>query len=515
MSAAARAAGLPIVAFALLCALLLAVPGSTVTTAYVNDLFIFLDGAHRVAAGQVPNRDFHTALGPLVYYVPAAGLLLSGSLAGAMPAAMALFTAALAPAIAYVLASRLRPLFALPLGVFLVLVLAVPTNLGEAVTSLSFAMFYNRVGWAALAALLVLYLPPRAAHPRRHVLDAAAAALLVLVLVYTKVSYALVGVAFLGFMLLDRGARRWVVIAALATAAAALAAELAWRGSLAHVEDVRLAARVSGTRGVIEHAGSFLRHLPDYALFGLLAGLALRRTRSPRDLLFFAFCAGAGLAIQVQNSQPWGIVTLHAGAAVAAQRLAGPGPAVAPALAVGTPLVLIALLLPTIVHNGMALGLHTVLAVAQPTERFGMPGFSGIKIGRVWSEAEVGYSRQYLETMQDGAQALASLGIPPERVTVTDFVSPFSAGLGLRPPRGDSSWLHWERNFDETNHVAPERLLGDALVVMEPKRGINAEAVWLVYGDFVEKNFAMVRETPFWRVHLRREARPHGVAGAR
>ena len=71
----------------LLCALLLAGPGRTVTTAYVNDLFIFLDGAHRVASGQVPNRDFHTALGPLVYYIPAAGLLLSGHLGAAMPLA--------------------------------------------------------------------------------------------------------------------------------------------------------------------------------------------------------------------------------------------------------------------------------------------------------------------------------------------------------------------------------------------------------------------------------------------
>src|SRR5918999_1256106 len=79
------------------CALLLALPGQTVVTKYVNDLVIFLDGAHRVASGQVPNRDFHTALGPLAYYVPAAGLLLSGSLGGAMPVGTALVLVAVAP----------------------------------------------------------------------------------------------------------------------------------------------------------------------------------------------------------------------------------------------------------------------------------------------------------------------------------------------------------------------------------------------------------------------------------
>ena len=103
-----------ILSMAAVCALLLALPGRTVTTAYLNDLFIFLDGAHRVVSGQVPNRDFHTALGPLVYYIPAAGLLLSGHLGAAMPLGTALFMVAIAPAMAHVLASRLRPAIALP-----------------------------------------------------------------------------------------------------------------------------------------------------------------------------------------------------------------------------------------------------------------------------------------------------------------------------------------------------------------------------------------------------------------
>jgi hypothetical protein len=50
-------------------ALLLALPGQTVATKYLNDLFVLLDSAYRVAGGQVPNRDFHTILGPLASYV--------------------------------------------------------------------------------------------------------------------------------------------------------------------------------------------------------------------------------------------------------------------------------------------------------------------------------------------------------------------------------------------------------------------------------------------------------------
>src|SRR3712207_5183767 len=129
---------LAVMAISVTCAALLSLPGETVTTKYLNDLFIFLDGAHRVAGGQVPNRDFHTALGPLNYYIPAVGSWLSGSLGGAMPVGIAVVILALAPVAAHVLATRLRPLIAVPLAACLILVAAVPINLGERLDELSF-----------------------------------------------------------------------------------------------------------------------------------------------------------------------------------------------------------------------------------------------------------------------------------------------------------------------------------------------------------------------------------------
>ena len=126
-----------LLAVAAVFALLMAVPGETVTTAYVNDLFIFLDGAHRIASGQIPNRDFHTALGPFTFYLPAVGFWLSGTLGGAMPTGMALLILVLALPIVHVLGSRLRPMIALAFGIFLLLILAVPMNLGESIASLS------------------------------------------------------------------------------------------------------------------------------------------------------------------------------------------------------------------------------------------------------------------------------------------------------------------------------------------------------------------------------------------
>ena len=59
----------------------------------------------------------------------------------------------------------------------------------------------------------------------------------------------------------------------------------------------------------------------DYVLLAIFAGLVLWQTRSLRDLLFFGICAGPGLIIQSQNAQPWGIITLFAGAAVGTEIL--------------------------------------------------------------------------------------------------------------------------------------------------------------------------------------------------
>src|SRR5438270_3090782 len=82
----ANAVAATIALIVVLGAVLLAAPGQTVSARYLNDLMVFLDGGHRIVSGQIPNRDFHTPLGPLVSLLPAAGLLLTGSRGAAMPA---------------------------------------------------------------------------------------------------------------------------------------------------------------------------------------------------------------------------------------------------------------------------------------------------------------------------------------------------------------------------------------------------------------------------------------------
>lgn len=490
--------------------LLLALPGQTVTTAYLNDLFIFLDGAHRIASGQVPNRDFHTALGPLSFYVPAFGYWISGSMGGAMPTAMAATTIGLALPMIHILGSRLRPAVAIPYGLFLLLIVAVPMNLGESIASLSFAMFYNRIGWAVLSTLLVMYLQPEKPHGRQHLLDALCAAALTLTLLYTKMTYGLVALAFLAFMLFDARQRRWVLWALGLLVLSALLIEAFWQSSIAHLEDLALAGRVSGTRGIVDLSLAFLRHLADYVLLAVFAALVLWRTRSLRDFLFFGICAGPGLMIQNQNSQPWGIITLFAGAAVATELLLRScrldDQAESGILARGAPLLLLAFLLPTSLHCFMALGVHSIAATTRTGEPFGLPRFGELRLTNLWMPGDRNFMTDYLMDTQEGARLLSELPVKPRNVSVLDFANPFSAGLDLPPSRGDYAWLHWGRNINDVHHLPPEQLLGEVDVLMVPKAGINGIPLRTLYGSYIQEAFDPIRYTDRWTVYKRREA---------
>ncbi|MBY3280083.1 MFS transporter [Rhizobium laguerreae] len=497
---------------AAICAAMLALPGRTINTAFINDVLIFIDGAHRIAVGQVPNRDFHTALGPLVFYIPALGYLLSGNFGAAIPMGMALLTVAFMPAMIRILLSRLSSHSAIALGIFLILILAVPINLGSPVRLLSFAMFYNRIGWVALGLILVMYLTPRSEAARNDVADSLATAFLLLVQFYTKATYGLCGVAFLIFLLLDRQQRSWILVSLLLTALAMIVIEFFWRGTLQHIEDLRAAARVSGDHDVRSILKNVRENLSDLVVFTVFALVAFWHIRSLRDLLYSGFCVGAGLAIINQNAHSWGIITLYCGAAVLAEKArrfqSGDQSAQMerPArLAAALPLLLIFFLLPPIVHHGEAIALHTALAAENVGKPLGPPLFEDVReIDPPGGEPD--FIQRYLDSIESGGALLQALPIPLERVFVLDFVNPFSAGLGIRPPTGDTAWFHWNRNINEKAYIPPEALFADVKIVMVPKTGINSLPLQELYGPFISKNFDMVQKTPEWTIYQRPQA---------
>ncbi|MDP2354465.1 MAG: hypothetical protein Q8M31_00145 [Beijerinckiaceae bacterium] len=501
-----------VIAMSVIGAVMLAAPAETVTTKYVNDLFVFLDGAWRIAQGQIPNRDFHSAMGPMVYVIPAVGYWLSGSMGAAMPWGMSLFILALSPVMAWTLASRLRPAIAAPFALYLILVLAAPANFGESVAELSFAMFYNRIGWVGLGLLLVYYLPPLQASRRQRLLDVICATLLITLLAYTKITYAAFAAAFVAFLFVA-SPRRWdAFVIGCAVLLVCAGVEAVWRGSASHVADLLEAARVSGNVSDVERYLSILMlNLADLTAYGVFAALIIWRTGRLRDLFFLAFCAGAGFLLIVQNFQHRGLVTLAAGAVVAAELVARrdrdkaewrPG-----ALVGGVHLLLLGFLLPTIVHTFGTLATHTTLALTKRGEPAPLPGFSGIRLATVGPKDHQAGFRLYFQNLHDGAEALRVLGADAQRTLVLDFVNPFSAGLGLRPPLGDNTWHHWGRTINEASFPPAERLFNDVHAVLVPKRPIEfwtSDGMRRLYAAYLAEHFIYMGETSDWRLYLAR-----------
>ncbi|MBU1317076.1 MAG: hypothetical protein KJ947_00345 [Alphaproteobacteria bacterium] len=489
-----------------ICALVLALPGVTVTTKSLDELFLLLDGIHHIVTGQVPSRDFSTALGPLAFYGPATGFALTGSLGAAMPVAMALFTAMLALIASHVLVSRLHPFLAIAFAAFLLLILAAPMNLGDAVTALSFAMFYNRIGWVALALLLVLYLPPHRMARGSILLDAAAAAALTLIMVYLRVTYGIVALGFLLFMTTDRRQQRWVALAIALTALVLLAVELLWGGTSTYLQDSWQAMRETSA----DYLQLGVAHLADFLLLSLLAGLGLWRRWSVRDFVFFIFCGAAGLWLLSQNVQGWGIISIHAAAAVAAQRLlqqmdegseAYEGAFVNRS---GVKLFFLAFVLPTALHCAMALALHAGAATVRAGQALELPRLSGIRLADLWTGGDFGGGRWYLSTVEDGLSLLARQDKPIGRLAVVGAVDAFSPVLDLPPGDGDGGGVV-DLRWSGMEAVSPQRALAGAETILFRNPGDTPVGAAALYLDFAARNFSRVGESQHWILFRRNQ----------
>ncbi|ANK93018.1 hypothetical protein AMK01_CH03606 [Rhizobium sp. N6212] len=495
------------IGFILAC--LLALPGRTATTKYVNDLFVFLDGAHRIARGQVPNVDFHSPLGPLTFYIPAAGYGLSGNMGGAMPAGMAIVVLLLAVIAAEIVGSRMHKAFGLPLAIFLLLIAAAPANPGERIGELTFAMFYNRIGWASLSLLLVMYLPRLPAAGNSKAVDAACASLLVLLMLYTKITYGVVGLAFLLFMLFDRRQIGWVTLALGMIAFSIITIEIIWRGEFNYLADLRLSAKNSGGVLTLTALGHLVRNnLADLLVYLTVALIVLNLTPSYRHLLFVAFCGTTGILLIGQNFQTVGILTLGASAAIIteslfrAKLLSRYGK---PRFAL--PLLVGFLLLPAAIGNTASLAIHAYYAAGGRGKPIPLPAFSEIRLVEMWSAGQYEYFEGYNRTLADASVALSQLMSADERVAVLDFVNPFSAGLGLTPPVGDSVWYHWGRTLGPDDHPAAEEMFADVDLILDPKWPIE---IWTgnglrdLYAHYIARHYVLVRETADWRIYRRK-----------
>ena len=125
------------------------------------DVFILLNEAWRILCGQVPHTDFHNPIGPLTYSLIALGMKIGDVSLVGYTYGNVLFLVVASIWASLVFFSRLRPIYALLLTLF-VAILAVATRpLGYSPSITTYAMIYNRYGWILLAIVNVqLFVAP-------------------------------------------------------------------------------------------------------------------------------------------------------------------------------------------------------------------------------------------------------------------------------------------------------------------------------------------------------------------
>lgn len=517
----------------------IALPPYSYSGKYTNDILIFLDGGYRLVSGQVPNRDFHTPLGPLAFGLPAFGLWLGGTLGGMMPLATALFTAALSLVLIYVGTSRLPVFVALAFATYLLLLVVAPLNTGDPALHVSFAMFYNRFSWAALSLLLLLALPRK---PDRGSawLDAIVAATLLLFMFYTKVSYAAFGLLFAGLLALT-GPSRGAAIAALGAFAAAVAVvELPWGGTAGYLRDIRNAGEVSGAvRGALFTLPRIvLDNLAAGLMFGGVVALGWWRGVALPTLLLCLFMAVAGLFLLNQNAQQTGILTLVPSAMVVALAPASREPGrEAQLLKIAAAFLITAIALPVAAASAVALGYYVVKSARAPTPgpytasldgliardgeepflkprleerrlmyRFEQSGLAAINAARHATTLQPLGQAEYLQTIHDGANLLRREPRLSGKVFVFDMANPFPALLGRPAPRGVDAWNHVGRTITRDLHRPPDLMLADVDVVMVPKAPMElgtTELLQRVYGPYVQNHYHLAGVSDYWRAYVR------------
>jgi hypothetical protein len=508
-----------------------------------------LEGGWRVFQGQRPHSDFFSPLGAVPLLLIAAGMGLHG------PSAAALATG-------YVLAFPIvtlwawllaRPRFpALPAFLLAALIgFLVPATrcLATSWSVASYAMEYNRLGWALLCLLLVpLFVPPIGPITRRREwLEGVSTGALFGLLLFTKINY--VGMAALaiaiGGLLFGMSWRTGIgLVGGFLTIVIALLSYL--RFDLpAMLADLRMVGAVQQTSQRIEALAEVLK----FSAFGLallfgvayLLSLPLAGEEAAipfpwkRWLLAALVMTGVGIVVCSTNAQRRDIPLCGVAALSLAEGYRRRLGAVGPAVAVqdghrrylwGSLLasVLAGLVLladgASIVHSfafdffrsndrkaAARIDAHSMRDLALPLQPGEQHDDDILEQIQQLPEDAFLTPNQYAAWVNDGLALARRHGGPESRVFCLDKINPFPFALGWPSARGDALFWQVGQVVDTQRHPPADRVFPEVTLVLEPKRSLHPEDTAFlrqIFGNTLDTEFVPLGESRMWRVYGRR-----------
>jgi hypothetical protein len=504
------------------------------------DMVCLLDGGWRILSGQVPHAGFHVPVGSLTYLLAAFGMKIVAPSASSLAYGSVLFAALLLPCAWYIVSARLPWVFTSIFVLFEGFLLLTPRPLGYPIRYTTYAMIYNRQGYALIILfLLCVFLKPRNSIGGRVLFDGMLAGALLALMLYCKITYFFVAAALALFaVILNAKPGRWFF-----AFAGAFTGVCAGFFAFFHINlylyalDIIAAGRVQspGMRTTLLSQALQNNALWIYMIvfcLGLctLAGSA----RARQDLSAFQLwivtgsIVGAGLLLASGNANQGGGVDdpMYFLAAVIFLELfrrqntdkAEQSHTKARWAYTASWALMIPILCGTILARDVASCAYAVKwdlrgrPTYDPSQRMHSANLRDFYISpSVWKITAYWPARDFPARINDGIDLLRKNLQKDDRVTTVDYANPFSFALAL-PPANDAL-LFWDVNFsfDQLHFPPPKDFLGSASLVMVPRladRSLGCcfqtpDLMLGIYGGYLHSHFHEIASTETWVLYRR------------
>ncbi|HZM03567.1 MAG TPA: hypothetical protein VFC44_11210 [Candidatus Saccharimonadales bacterium] len=461
--------------------------GAPAMNGFAGDVPILLDGAWRIANGQVPHRDFYNFLGDLPFYVTFLGMKIGRPCVSAIDYGNVVLMGAVSLAAIVLLCRRTTALCTFLFSLFIALLVVTPRSLGSPYDYTDHAMLYNRYGEAFVMLLgIVLFLPRKAGTAGRiwPWVEAVFAGLLLVAALGSKMNYFAVGIGFVVAACAFGRMKPAHLLVCLLSAGAFLALALALTkipfSALLH--DYRIMAGVQSfsakMRGVAVQGIKNILCLPVLFLLVWETYQGQREGQGPRPQLwphFFVITVifGAAILLLATNAQI-GEVPLLAFAALYGFEvlLSQPAPAETPvfhsARHLGALLLVLLFLLPSLVTSLKTLRFAAYAALGRRSVSTATIQSTRLNDFRfVFEGTRKMEMKDFMDSFDDGVQLLRRHLASETPVNIIVFANPFQIALGWLPPRGGSLCVAKE-GINRKSHPSLTRLLGDAPYIVTP-----------------------------------------------
>ena len=481
--------------------------GLTGTRLFSHDAFAILDPAWRTLNGQVSHRDFFDNLGPVAYFPTTIGLLLAGGKVQGFGIGQGM-CAVLIGCWTYVLSrGRLLDLGRPLLLLTEVSIVAAPFALGYSPIMISPAMTYNRYGYALIALILLEALvAPRSTARWSEFAGGFSTGSIIILLLFTKITF-FIGAAFLLGVLIPcrpQNRVRWVGLLFGLFVTFLLFSIYFHFDFLPMYRDLRIlaGAKQFNPDGYVPEA--ILENAAMLLVFTISIALFCYGHKDPKSLLhvlvsgcatclvgvFFIFTNFERLGFPLQAILPIFLVHSFHGRVRSQSRMEK-------AFHFSILLCAGVLALTVVIPSAVSLSYGVAHKIRMGKQ---YPPFPGPLLGDFIPIREDDGYRLFVD---DGFTLLESFVKQKDSVISLDFSNPFSYGLGLSPAQGGAIALQYGTTFDDRHRPTPERLIGNATLVVVPKVFFDPanDNIPRLYGPYLRSHFTLISESARWRLY--------------